>query len=52
MIFKAKIESINLEKDADFTRITLNHIKFNNPILDEMFILLSQGEIVEIELKR
>lgn len=52
MTFKAKIESINLESDAEYSRITFNQLKFNHPILDEMFWMLNTDEVVEIEIKR
>lgn len=52
MKFKAKIESINLESDAEYTKINFNNIKFNDPILDDLFLLLNIGEVVEIEIKR
>jgi hypothetical protein len=50
--FKGKIESMNLENSSEYTRITFNQLKFNNPVLDELFWMLDTNEIVEIEIKR
>lgn len=37
----AKIDSISLEQDAEFTKITFNRLSFKEPALDELFILLN-----------
>ena len=52
MNFKATIESINLESNAEYSRITFNHLKFDNPILDNLFSIMNAGEVVDIEIKR
>jgi hypothetical protein len=52
MKFKGKIESISLEKDAEYTRICFNNLEFGNPILDDLFLHLEVGEKLEIEIKR
>ena len=52
MKFKAKIESINLEADPDYTKINFSNIKFGDPILDDLFLHLHSGELMEIEIKR
>jgi hypothetical protein len=44
----AKIENINLEKDAAYSTITFSELKFNEPCLDELFLLLSTSSKVRI----
>lgn len=51
--FQAKVESINLESNAEYSQITFNHLKkFKHPSLDALFFMLNAGEVVEIEIKR
>jgi hypothetical protein len=50
--FKGKIECINLESDAEYSKITFNQLKFDNPVLNELFTMITSGEVVEVEIKR
>jgi len=49
---QAKVEGINLESQADYSRITFNNLKFISPCLNELFTIMNADEVVEIEIKR
>jgi hypothetical protein len=42
------IENINLENDTAYSRITFNELKFSEPCLDELFLILSTHSKVKI----